>query len=404
MNRLKQLKTYPFGLFFYLEWILLGAAVFGELSIVFLDGQLDREPLFTPIFSLFCLIGLGLIGLRLPQNSIFSKWLYTLLQLGSLCLLMLVGDERQFFIPHLIIVIRSCLIFNRRESLVATILIVIIQAVLEILKFPSFSEFRQHEQVNSVQFTGIKTIEIASNLFLSAFCSAVVFMMVNALLREYKSRHKLREYAMLAEDRATLAERNRIAREIHDSVGHTLTAQNIQLDSAIAFWQSQPNEAYGFLLEAKDLATLTLDEIRCSVATLRDDPLKEKSLKVAMNSLVKEFSQRTSISFQCDISLIYPPTEEIKITIYRILQEALTNIAKHSKAETVSVKLRTFSDRLHLLIEDNGKGFDPQQNITGFGLQGMRERVYALEGKLQISSSLDRGCSIAIDIPYHTSC
>ena len=398
MNRLKQLKTYPFGFFLCLEWILLGAAVFGELSIVFLDGQLDREPILTSIFSLFCLIGLGLTGLRLPQNNTLYKWLYTLWQLGLLCLLISVG-YRLFFIPHLIIVTRSCLIFERKESLLATILVVVVYVTLETSQFPSFYEFRQHDRVTLEQFAAIRNIEIASNLFLSIFCSAVVFMMVNALLKEYKSRQKLREYAMLAEDRATLAERNRIAREIHDSVGHTLTAQNIQLDSAIAFWQLQPDEAYSFLLEAKDLATLTLEEIRSSVATLRDDPIKEKSLKTAIDVLVKEFSQRTNIYPQCDISLTYLPTEEIKITLYRILQEALTNIAKHSEAKTVRINLKSYFQHLHLLIEDNGNGFDPQQNTTGFGLQGMRERVAALEGKLQISSSFNRGCSISINIP-----
>lgn len=399
MNRLKQLRTYPFGLFLYLEWVLLGATVFGELSIAFLDGQLDGEPLFISIFSLICSIGLGLTGLIFPPNNTFYKWLYTFWQLGLLCLLNSVGGYL-FLIPHLIIVTRNCLIFNQKERLGATILVVLVQAALEISNFPSFLEFRQYEQVTAEQFTAIRNIEIASNLFLSTFCSAIVFVMVNTLLKEYKSQRKLREYAIMLEDRATLAERNRIAREIHDSVGHILTALNIQLDSTIAFWQSRPNEAWNFLNEAKELATQTLDEIRYSVATLRDDPIEKKDFKAAVNALLDEFSQRTNISPQCDIVLTYPPTEETNTTLYRILQEALTNIAKHSEAEAVIVKLRSLSDRLYLLIEDNGKGFDPQQNTTGFGLQGMRERITAMGGNLQISSSVDRGCSITIDIPH----
>ncbi|MDJ0592203.1 MAG: sensor histidine kinase [Pleurocapsa sp. MO_226.B13] len=296
--------------------------------------------------------------------------------------------------------VRSCLIFNWLERLLATIPVVIIEVFFFRLRFSSFQEFRQYDRVTWKQFIEIRNIETVSNLFLITFCSAILLMMVDALLKEYESRQKLREYTFLIEDRATLAERNRIAREIHDSVGHILTALNIQLDSAIAFWQSQPDEAWDFLNEAKELATQTLDEIRYSVATLRNDPIEKKSIKSTIDLLVKEFAQRTSISPQCEISLTYPLSQKLKITLYRILQEALTNIAKHSEARAVRIKLKSSSQHLHLLIEDNGKGFDPQQNTTGFGLQGMRERVTAMGGNLQISSSIDRGCSITIYIPH----
>ena len=195
-------------------------------------------------------------------------------------------------------------------------------------------------------------------------------------------------------------ERNRIAREIHDSVGHVLTAQTIQLNNAIAFWQSEPTKAYQFLTEAKTLVTTALKDIRHSVSTLRSDPLQGKSLDMALALLIQEFSHRTKIIPKYTTFLTYPLSKEVKMTVYRIVQEALTNIAKHSDATEVVIDLQTLSEYLQLTIKDNGKGFNPQQNTTGFGLQGMRERVTAVGGNIEISSNFNCGCNIIVKIPH----
>lgn len=424
MNRLKQLKTYPFGLFLVLEWIFLGAAIFGEwpqelLWQKYYVSSPSASSAFSPLFSLLCLIGLGLMGLRLPrtnQNNKFNKWLYLLLQLGLLWIPILLNSSENswYFTPYLVIVIRACLIFEWKESVVATILIVIFTMIPILLYYPDFqasqSSLAKSQTITSEQYQVIKNIGIISMLFLFGLCSVCISIMINALQREYKSRHKLalaheklREYALIAEDKATLDERNRIAREIHDSLGHALTAQSIQLDNAIAFWQLDPTKAYNFLTEAKTLVTTALREIRYSVATMRADPLQEQNLEIAIATLLKEFSQTTTIVPQCHISLPYPLSKEVKITLYRIVQEALTNISKHSEATKVMVELQAFPEHLSLLIQDNGKGFDPQQNTTGFGLQGVRERVAALAGYLQMSSDFDRGCTITINIPRKQS-
>jgi signal transduction histidine kinase len=89
--------------------------------------------------------------------------------------------------------------------------------------------------------------------------------------------------------------------------------------------------------------------------------------------------------------------------IYRILQEALTNISKHSVATQVTLQLHSQDRRLHLLVEDNGKGFYPEQNTTGFGLQGMRERATALGGSFHIISEPQKGCRIQVNIPIMDS-
>jgi signal transduction histidine kinase len=415
MNRLKQLKTYPFGLLLCLEWILLGSAILGELPDSFLWGQNDQASasvFLSSIFSFFCLIGLGLIGLKLPTKNTLNKWLYLILQLGLMWLPIIINQQAlPLFTPCLIVVMRNCLIFKSKECWIANIL-VFVSIIPSLTYISSFAEFQailsQYQAVSLAEFEIRRNVGNISYLFLNGLLMTFICILVNALLKEYQSqqqlaqaREQLRQYAIQAEDRAAVNERNRIAREIHDSVGHALTAQTIQLNNAIAFWQSQPDKAYQFLTEAKELVTTALKEIRYSINTLRSNPLEGKSLEDAIALLFQEFSSRTKIIPDYTLILNHSLNKEIKLTVYRIIQEALTNIVKHSQAEAVKVELQTFPEYLSLLIEDNGKGFNPQLNTTGFGLQGMRERVMALKGNIQISSGLQRGSTIIITIPFN---
>ena len=416
INRLKQLKTYPFNLLIYLEWILLGSAILGELPENFLLAiypQPSKQILLSSSLSFISLIGLGLMGLVLPKKQRLHKWLYVAIQLSLIALLIIVNQPvTPLLTPFLIVVMRNCLIFKSKECWLANTL-VFISFIPSLGFIGSFADFKvwlsQYQAISVKEFETLRNISNVSYLFLNALLIAFICILVNALLREHKSqkqlaqaREKLRQYALQAEDRATVQERNRIAREIHDSVGHALTAQTIQLNNIIAFWQVDPDKAYQFVLETKQLAATALQEIRYSVSTLRSDPLEGKNLDSAIALLFQEFSNRTQIVPDYTVALNHDITEEIKLTVYRIVQEALTNIAKHSKAQNVKVNLQTFPEHLHLSIKDDGKGFNPELNTTGFGLQGMQERITSLNGKFEIYSKLNSGCKIAIYIPYLT--
>ncbi|MGL6339619.1 MAG: sensor histidine kinase, partial [Waterburya sp.] len=326
MNRLKQLKTYPFGLLLCLEWILLGSAILGELPDSFLWGQNDQASVsvfLSSIFSFLCLISLGLIGLRLPTKNTLNKWLYLLLQLGLMWLPVIINKQAlPLFTPCLIVVMRNCLIFKLGERRLANIL-VFISVIPSLTYINTFTEFQtilsQYQAVSLAEFEIRRNVGNISYLFLNGLLITFICILVNALLKEYQSqqqlaqaREQLRQYAIQAEDRAAVNERNRIAREIHDSVGHALTAQTIQLNNAIAFWQSQPDKAYQFLTEAKELVTTALKEIRYSINTLRSDPLEGKSLEDAIALLFEEFSSRTKIIPDHTMILNHSLSEEIK--------------------------------------------------------------------------------------------
>jgi two-component system, sensor histidine kinase and response regulator len=202
------------------------------------------------------------------------------------------------------------------------------------------------------------------------------------------------------ESMAAIEERNRIAREIHDSLGHSLTALTVQLQAAASTIQSDPAQAQVFLAQAYQLSKTATQEVRQSVKTLRVDQPAQPSLEMMILELAEGFRQVTGIAPIVQIDLKKSVSSAGSRTIYRIVQEALTNISKHAQATQVHIDLVTIhqvsGDCLCLTIKDNGKGFDCQQHTAGFGLQGMQERVAALAGEFHLTTVPNGGCQIEV--------
>ncbi|QDL11124.1 sensor histidine kinase [Brasilonema octagenarum UFV-E1] len=396
-------------LLLYLEWLLLGMSLLAEFLI---------PPIYpfhtSPWFTVLRIVVFGVMGLRLPKQNFSYKVIYTVVEFGILLLPALTNNHlRCAPLLGLIAVIRSCQMFNLKGRLIVAALVYISYLYTEFLRIsrtPVFFKMPlplRHGRAcigppmpppNTVNF-------ILNNAITFALTLTFVLLLVNAVLAERRSRQELafaheqlRQYALRIENQATLQERNRIAREIHDSLGHALTAQTIQLENALLLLPSNVDKAIEFLQQVKQLGYQALQEVSRSVATLRADPLRGKSLEKAIDNLIRDFSSATTLTPECKISLTSPVTSEVGTAIYRILQEALTNISKHSGATEVSVQLQTQTGRINLLVEDNGKGFYPEQNTTGFGLQGMRERATALGGNFNIMSKQGAGCRIQVSI------
>jgi len=343
----------------------------------------------------------GLLGLRLPMGKLKVKLMYaasciTLILLASL------QDglsPRSIFLLFLVLVTRSCLIFNKMGQFVTLAISLAIYATL-LLSKP----------------IGMARIAVwdwrLSNILMFSLTLVFALLLINALLSERQSRSQLeiahqelaethaqlRQYSLRIEDQATLQERNRIAREIHDGLGHTLAAQTIQINNALLYWQSDLTQAITFLKQAKQLGSEAFLEVRKSISLLRSNPLQGESLESALNKLLKDFQATIGITVTSDInrSLLLPP--EVSTALFRIAQESLTNISKHAQATTLTVTLKQ-TNVIHLSIEDNGVGFDPAQNTTGFGLQGMQERTHALGGQFEVHSHSGNGCTILVSLP-----
>ncbi|PSB04014.1 ATP-binding response regulator [Merismopedia glauca] len=214
-----------------------------------------------------------------------------------------------------------------------------------------------------------------------------------------KALEQEKELNRRIEEMATLEERNRIARDIHDSLGHALVALNIQMETALTLWRDAPDRAYEFLTEAKQLGSEALRAVRESVSELRADPLQGKVLEQAIASLIQEFYRTTNVLPQSQITLSRPLSHAINTAVYRILQEGLTNICKHAAATAVYIHIQTVESGLWVIIQDNGKGFQVGDSKTGFGLQGMQERTNSLGATLEIRSQPCGGCRITVFFP-----
>jgi two-component system, sensor histidine kinase and response regulator len=201
------------------------------------------------------------------------------------------------------------------------------------------------------------------------------------------------------EEMAAIAERNRIAREIHDSLGHSLTALNVQLQAVSSLLHSDPTQAQSFLNQAQRLGTTAMQEVRQSVRALRNDKPDQQSLEVAIAALVEEFHQVTGMRPISDIQITEAVLPSVSKTLYRVVQEGLTNISKHAQATQVRIQVITTSHQVCLIIEDNGRGFDVNQITDGFGLQGMQERIAAQDGNFTLESLPEKGCQIQVEIP-----
>ena len=221
---------------------------------------------------------------------------------------------------------------------------------------------------------------------------------------------KLSEYAAQAEELAITRERNRVAREIHDSLGHYLTVVNVQIEAARVLIESNPAQAKEALGKAQSLTRNGLAEIRRSVSALRASPLDGKSLVDAVQSLIED-NRTAGIDTTLNVSGNPKPLDtQIEVTLYRVAQEAMTNIRKHARNATqVNVALAYLDHQVQLSVQDNGSNEgsgDAEQinesNSAGFGLLGLHERTQLLGGELQTETS-PTGFTLRVQLPMTNS-
>ncbi|QLE54622.1 response regulator [Nostoc sp. TCL26-01] len=238
-----------------------------------------------------------------------------------------------------------------------------------------------------------------TNRRLQAQLQAQNYRLQQAEAELLKALEQERELNLRIQEMATVEERHRIARDIHDSLGHSLVALNIQLEAALALWQDNSDKAYACLLEAKQLGSAALKATRESVGLIRSEALQGQLLESAIANLTAEFHRLTGILPECSIDISPNLPHTINTTIYRILQEGLTNICKYAQATAVTIQIQSTDSKTVLVLQDNGKGFQVNENTKGFGLRGMQERVAALGSDLKIISELNTGCKIIATFP-----
>lgn len=194
------------------------------------------------------------------------------------------------------------------------------------------------------------------------------------------------------------AERARVAQELHDEVGQTLTAVLLQLSRVQA---ALPPELRSDLIEAQEVVRTSLEDVRRIATELRPETLAHLGLASALTNLGNTFSRRTAIDVHQQIQTDLPPLAgETELVLYRIAQEALTNVARHSESRAVDLILTYVEETLTLTVRDYGRGLPIAKPIAGNGIRGMRERAGAIGATLTIATPANRiGSEVKLVVP-----
>jgi signal transduction histidine kinase len=390
------LKTRPNPVRFllYTEWLMLMSC--GSLALM---ETLEKGRL--PIQHVLILALLGLMGWVLPSGKPLEKVAYTAIEVSLIFYGTMLGYLHILPSLYLIVVIRSCFIFELpgRWAIAALSFALFLIHKLQYMQgmMPMLDQHAQH-QFWMQQLSEMMLFSV-SLFFILRFVST--WLSDRSMREQLVNAHsQLQQYALQVEDLATVQERNRIARDIHDSLGHALTALNVQLQTVVKLWDINPNSARSFLSQAQRLGELAIKEVRQSVRTLRVEVRQEEPLETAIASLAEDFRQSTGISVFTKIQIKGMLPSQVIKALHRIVQEALTNICKHAQATAVVVQLETTSNQVCLSVKDNGRGFLMDATPQGFGLQGMQERVAALGGSFSLYSEPQKGCQIVVDLPF----
>jgi signal transduction histidine kinase len=204
------------------------------------------------------------------------------------------------------------------------------------------------------------------------------------------------------QDMAVAEERTRMAREMHDSLGHRLTVSIVQLEGAQRLIPTDPDRAARMIQAMRDEMKEALAELRSTVSALRAPPAGDLPLDIALSTLSRTFQQNTGITTHFSVSPGFPGLpERHRLALYRAAQEALTNIQRHAMAHNAWMELIADNQKITLVMEDDGKGINqPPENGAGSGLLGLGERAAELEGEVRLVERDGGGTQLIFSFPW----
>ncbi len=240
----------------------------------------------------------------------------------------------------------------------------------------------------------ILLIQTISFLVTGYFISMLLRKLQQEQIALAQANDQLTHYAGTLEELTISRERNRMARELHDTLAHTLSGLSVQLETAKAYWDVDPATAQRLLDQSLEATRSGLQETRRALKSLRASPLDDLGLLLAVRQLAESAAARASVQLDLDL----PPSLPVLATaieqcVYRVAQEAIANVVHHANASTLTIRLVCSGGQVVLTVQDDGLGFDPQQPVLSghYGLAGMRERAALVGGELIIEGKPKQG-------------
>ncbi|TCK87922.1 signal transduction histidine kinase [Natranaerovirga hydrolytica] len=374
---------------FFVSLFFLNITLF-ILALNLENASINRHRLLVLLF----LIHLGLFLFRvyrLKKEKYYG--LFLLLSLGVISLLewqskFVVNYFFHFF--YVFVILEGAYALSLKKSTAVSTLALLLSMTKYVYLLSV--EFNLRNTIESVFFFLINGLIIVSTAFTKYYVEEK--KKTQELYEKLLTTHEqLQEYTIKAKELSIVKERNRIARDLHDTLGHSITGLIMQLELAENYMEQDKEKTKVLINQSKDNARDSLRQVRMAINALKE---KEEFGVNSIKSLIKDFIEKTHIHIDFGIlgdekSL----SPQIYIVIYRTIQEALTNSIRHGKASRINIKI-TFSEKnVFLYIEDNGMGCNTI--IVGNGLRGMKERVKSVKGELFIRGN--SGFRIKVSIP-----
>lgn len=244
-------------------------------------------------------------------------------------------------------------------------------------------------------FALINLVRTASFLAIGFFITRMM-----ALIRQQQhnlrlTNAKLTQYTHVLEDLTVSRERNRMARELHDTLAHSLTALSVQLETVKAFWSIDPKKAQQLLDRSLEITREGTEETRRALKSLRASPLEDLGFGLAVKQLVFSAADRTGLKtvvrIPDEVNLLSKDEQQV---VYRIAQEAIENVIKHANASQIEISMDEDENEFEMSIRDDGIGCEEEIKADGFGILGMQERAYLIGGDLDVQSQKGEGCTV----------
>ncbi len=249
--------------------------------------------------------------------------------------------------------------------------------------------------------TFVAIIRTISFIALGVFISLIVDRLRKQQESLRQANADLTHYASTLEQLTISRERNRLARELHDTLAHTLSGLSVQLETAKAYWDVNPETAKQLTAQSLDATRSGLDETRRALKALRASPLEDLGLLLALQKLAASAAERGNLTLELALPENIPSlSPDVEQSLYRVAQEAIENVIHHANAKKLSMQLKLQDGEITLVVQDDGLGADLLQDEQAghFGLAGMRERAQLVGGALTISSQPNQGTSVLLTI------
>ena len=378
------------------------------------------RPFMTRLLDLSGLFTVAVVGLIsfISIDDPSARWVALGFVLAFAVVDIVFHSGKALRSPHLYFAVQTALVaglfLTRPDQFAAPILFFVLSAeVMSIFKDRRHAAawliiFIVVTGINSFSFAGlprgffITLPYVAGYSFFAAFGNATRTA-EEARERSDKLLAELRAAQGQLQQLAVAEERNRLSRELHDSLGHRLTVAVVQLEGAQRLVEKDPARAASMIGAMREQMKEALGDLRRAVATLRT-PLADEAalagpLDSALTRLAREFQESTGLPVHLSLPPQLPPLNDAqRLTLYRTVQESLTNTHKHAAAKNIWLDLQTTDSQIALTASDDGSGLPADLN-GGFGLRGLRERAAQAGGTLELGARPGGGTRVALKLP-----